>query len=149
MKTLLKNYKLIIILLLMAPLFSCSSDDDNNDTPEPTVAELLANKWFYEQLEDTSTNPATITELNDCEKQSYFNFLSDGTLIVEFFGLDDDDICQPDGIEGYTYILSADGKQLIIQTDTDPIFFTIDFIDSSTLTFYNQDSPTVKSTLKR
>jgi hypothetical protein len=148
MKTTLKitNYLLSILFLFT---FSCSSDDDN--TPEPTVSELLANKWFTEKREDTSTTPSTIEILDVCEQQTYYNFLNDGTLIVKSYYLEADDVCTEQGAYVYTYILSADGQRIVIQEGnlTNTINLVIDTISTTSLTVYEASFPQKKLIFKK
>ncbi|CAH8287765.1 hypothetical protein EV196_109190 [Mariniflexile fucanivorans] len=147
MKTLLKNYKLIIVLLLMVSLPSCSNDDD----PELTVSELLSNKWFAETIEDVSTTPSTIEILDSCTQKSYYNFLIDGTLLTNIYTLDGDNNCVASGTDAYNYILSADGKQIVAQ-DEDSIatqILVIDAISTTNLTIYNTSTPNSKINFKR
>ncbi|WP_452224885.1 lipocalin family protein [Lacinutrix chionoecetis] len=122
MKTIIKKNKLVLVLLLLIS-FSCSKDDDNAEpvpVPEPTAAELLVNKWYLVKQTDHTTTPPTDQMANDCEQNTYYNFLSDGNLIAEGFYLDSGSACVSNGIVAATYILSDDGESLIFTSGTSP-----------------------------
>ena len=100
----------------MASFSSCSNDDDS----APTSAELLSNKWYLVQQEDTSTTPPTITVADACQQNTYFNFLDSGDLIAETFSLDMDDNCVSGGAIAASYDLSDDGEQIYLTSGTPP-----------------------------
>ncbi|KAA5827569.1 hypothetical protein FPF71_01630 [Algibacter amylolyticus] len=139
MKTVFKNYKLLVVLLLMISFCACSSDDSKED--EPTVTELLENKWFAIGFWDTTTDPETYEEVDDCARNIYYNFLSDGTLLSQNYFLDADDVCESSDIETYTYILSADGTQVIVEFEDGTSTLIITAIDDTTLELYNKEFP--------
>ncbi|SFC98277.1 lipocalin family protein [Algibacter pectinivorans] len=147
MKTVFKNYKLLVVLLLMTSFCACSSDDNKED--EPTVTELLENKWFAAGVWDTTTNPETYEEANDCTRNIYLNFLSDGTLLSQNYFLNSDDVCESGVIETYTYILSADGTQVIIESEDDTSTLIITTIDDTTLELYNKKYPEFRTRLSK
>ena len=123
MKTTLKNYKLLIVLLAIVAAFSCSKKDDDNTPPEPTVAELLAHKWFF--VKQVSGQPPVTQFANDCEATSYFNFLSNGDLIFQRYILDSNNDCVSNGLESFTYTLTADEKQIVVTGGSIPALWDI------------------------
>ncbi|KJD36631.1 hypothetical protein PW52_03010 [Tamlana sedimentorum] len=140
MKTVLKIYKLLTVLLLMISFSACSSDDSNEK--EPTVSELLENKWFLLETTDTSTDPETIEVANSCSVNSYYNFLNDGTLLVQLYNLDADENCVSSSLEVFNYILSADGTKIIVEFENGDITnIIIDSIDNEFLELYNEETP--------
>lgn len=117
MKTLFTTtVKICAMLFVMALFSSCSSDDDS----APTRAELLSNKWYLVQQEDFSTSPPTVEIADDCEQNTYFNFLDDGGLIAESFGLDMDSNCVSLSLVAATYDLTDDGEQIYLTSGSPP-----------------------------
>ncbi|KAA5827568.1 hypothetical protein FPF71_01625 [Algibacter amylolyticus] len=132
----------------MTSVCACSSDDSKED--EPTVTELLENKWFVAGVWDTTTDPETYEEANDCTINSHYNFLNDGTLLVQNYFLDTDDVCESNGIVTYIYILSADGTKIIVEFDYGTTTnIIIDSIDNTRLELHNEEYPEYRTTLSK
>jgi hypothetical protein len=109
MKTTNHISRVFVLLFVMASIAACSNKDDDNPPPEPTVAELLAHKWFFTKRD----NNGTVTLANACSGQTYFDFRSDGTLIFQEFDLDSNGNCSTGPAQAYEYTLSADETQII------------------------------------
>lgn len=112
MKTFLKNHNLLVLLLLAVSLTSCSSDDDGQT---PTVAELLKNKWYLHKIENTSTTPTTIVEVEDCQAQTYIQFLNDDSLMSKEFNGSEENCTSHTYL--YTYSLNDEETEIYIQNE--------------------------------
>lgn len=138
MKTLFTTTaKICAVLFVMASFSSCSSDDDS----APTRAELLSNKWYLVQQEDLSTSPPTVEIADDCEQNTYFNFLDDGGLIAESFVLDIDSNCVSQSLVAATYDLTDDGEQIYLTSGSPPStqVVNIESLTESELVISNSD----------
>lgn len=89
------NYFLKMLFLVALPLLftACSKDDDA--APQPTVTDLLTSgKWYIENyIGTTLTNP-------ECEKKSYYLFLQNGDVLVEYFSLNNENNCASQSVSG-------------------------------------------------
>lgn len=130
MKT-LKQLKFILILIVSISFVACSGDDDDN---QPTNAELLANKWYLIKQVNNSTSPATEEIADDCERNTYFDFNDDGTVVAESFGLNGAD-CESFGIEAANYTYDEDLNQIVIYEGTDSTIVTINTLTQTELVF--------------
>ncbi|WP_417854140.1 lipocalin family protein [Xanthomarina gelatinilytica] len=112
MNTHINNYRLYLVVTLVTLFISCSSDDESPEPiPEPTTAELLANKWYFVKVVDNTTTPPTETILDDCQQNGYLEFMDEGSLVQEQFYLDGSS-CTSSGMDNLTYILSEDESQI-------------------------------------
>ena len=112
MKTTTSTLRLIIVLFLMASLNSCSNKDDDNPPPAPTVAELLAHKWFF--LKRENSGGTVIKQADACTGQTFLDFKSDGTFTFQEFDYDSAHICDHSPVEDGGYTLSADETKLMV-----------------------------------
>lgn len=138
MKTLFTTTaKICALLLVMVSFSSCSSDNDS----APTKAELLAHKWYLVQQEYLNTTPSTVVVADECEQNTYFNFLDDGSLIAETFGLDMDSNCVSQSLVAATYDLTADGEKIYITSGSPSMTqeLTIESLTGSELIIFNSD----------
>lgn len=95
----MKTHTFLYLAILTLISFNCSSDNDNASAP--TVAELLtADTWYLES--------ASLTIIDDCTKNSSFQFLNNGNVLSEGFGLNDEDECISLGVVSGTYEIISD-----------------------------------------
>ncbi|MEZ4855477.1 MAG: lipocalin family protein [Gelidibacter sp.] len=138
MKTLFKTTaKICALLFVMVSFSSCSSDNDS----APTKKELLAHKWYLVQQEYLNTTPSTVVVADECEQNTYFNFLDDGSLIAETFGLDMDSNCVSQSLVAATYDLTADGEKIYVTSGSPSMTqeLTIESLTGSELIIFNSD----------
>ena len=140
MKTLINNYKLYLLVTLVTLFISCSSDDDAPEpTPEPTTAELLANKWYFVKVVDNTTTPPTETILDDCQQNSYLDFKEDGSIVQEQFFLDGSS-CASSGISYLAYTLNDDENQIsMILEDDSTVIAPINVLTETELVITSYD----------
>jgi len=132
MKRPIQKFKVLMLLLVSATLLSsCSSDDD-----APSRMDLLAHKWYFAVQEDLSTTPSIVTIANTCQQNSYYNFLSDGNLYIEFFQFSEDN-CISVVEMSFTYELIGDGDQLLLRNNNSPEsqIFNIEALTSTEMVF--------------
>lgn len=114
MKTTNNTFRLIIVLLVVATFTSCSKKDDE-PTP-PTRAELLANKWFFSRWDDPSDG--TFRLADSCTEQTFFEFKTDNTFLVQEFDYDSGNVCTHGLIEVNTYTLTENDTKIIVTRTT-------------------------------
>lgn len=69
----MKNLKILLVFFVLAGIASCSNDDDVN---EPMTADPIVGKWkLQQQFMDGEE-----FELNECEKQTTVEFMSNGNI---------------------------------------------------------------------
>jgi hypothetical protein len=134
MKVLQHTLKLAMIAIVLV-FTSCSKDDsvseDNAASDEPTNHELLmTGKWY---IHATSMGGAT----NDCERQSYFQFIDEDTLIVQYFHINGEDICVADPIDLVSYFISEDDT-ITLEGEPD-FYFVIEMISETELLLRQTD----------
>lgn len=134
MKKIFKKFSIALILLAIVST-SCTKDDDI--PTQPTKADLLAHKWYYVQQEDLSTTPPTVTVSDACGQTSYFNFTSDGHLVVESFGLNMG-ACESQGLRAYPYDIDASGTYLFATNGTFVEVYPIETLTESSLVILTQ-----------
>lgn len=120
----MKRLQLYLVLVL-APFFllSCSSDDD-----APTVQQLLQQRWFLVSIE--YVNPPDIVVFDDCQKNSYFDFGTNNLMVFEsYFG----NPCQSQGYEAYTYSLTIDNSQIVLNNEQVVVLWDIIEITNTSL----------------
>ncbi|MDC6363628.1 MULTISPECIES: lipocalin family protein [Flavobacteriaceae] len=79
MNILVKQYVICLALCLFMALTGCGNDDDPGPLPQFEVQELLTSgRWYLESIESHE-------ELNSCRKQTYYEFIDEGTLIVKAY----------------------------------------------------------------
>ncbi len=146
MKTTPKVYSLLLVLLLFVAASSCSNkDDDNNSPPEPTVAELLAHKWFLFKREVNGT-----VQLADaCIEQTYLDFKSDGSFTFQEFDYDNNQNCVNSPVTLGAYSLSSDETKIMVTGAFGDQTLTINSISETelVLTFMNGEIITLKREL--
>lgn len=121
----MKQFKILTILFVALLTFNCSSDDDG-PAPEPTTHQLLmSGKWFFSSVTEQS--------LDHCQKQTYYDFLDEDTLMAEGFVTGDSDECESSGVEVAKYKLIDEDKNIHISIDDEVVIFSIDFISESKL----------------
>ena len=115
------------------PLFS------ETETTEPSESSALIGKWRLDFYTPFTENGVTYS-IEECEKESIYEYKEDGTLTYEYVldiedgngtcGVDDDD----------TYNYTVDGNKLIVEDDqeTTTVTFSISE-DELTLTYENGD----------
>lgn len=124
----------ILCLYITATLLlsSCSNDDNPPAEVPPTVQEMLSSGIWYWQS-------STRQIVSECNKQSYFNFIDDDTLLLENFAEDEMDNCNSGGIESIPYILLND-DEFQVEIEGELFVYTIDFIDDVRLIISAGDS---------
>lgn len=138
----MKILKLLSFMLITLLVLNCSNDDDNFQPqiqPEPTTQDLLiSGKWYW-----VSSSEST---LDDCQKQSYIEFIDLDTLLIEDFRINSSDICESNGINSVTYQLIDDSIiQVTIGTDTSNL--NIEFISDTRLIITQEISSGTMTTL--
>ncbi|WP_225035397.1 lipocalin family protein [Winogradskyella sp. SM1960] len=116
MKSLFKNYKLVLVALLIVPLAACSSDDDSIN--EPTVTELIIQKWYYYKLEDPNATPPAEVILSDCKQNNSLHIFDDGTIEDKSFNLYNDE-CQLTNVHNLTYEIDENNQYMTVVDDND------------------------------
>ncbi|MGY0391092.1 lipocalin family protein [Bizionia sp. KMM 8389] len=105
----MKYLKLLTFGILLLCLFNCSKDDDTTETPyKPTISEQLAGKWYLIELINISSDTQII--LNDCEKNSYYQFDVNKNFQSELYNLDDDNCIANEIIYATYEIIELDGE---------------------------------------
>ncbi len=146
MKTTPKIYSLLLVLLLLVAASSCSNkDDDNNPPPEPTVAELLAHKWFFFKREVNGT----VHLADACTKQTYLDFKSDGSFTFQEFDYDNNQNCINSPVTLGAYTLSSDETKIMVIGAFGDQTLTINSISETelVLTFMSGEIITLKREL--
>ena len=137
MKVLQHTLKLVMIAIVLV-FTSCSKDDsvpeDNAALDEPTNHELLmTGKWY---IQATSMGGAT----NDCQRQSYFQFIDEDTLIVQYYHINGEDNCVADPIEIITYFITEDDTITLVGYPD--FYFVIEMISETELLLNQTDGMT-------
>ena len=79
MNNLVKQYVICSVLCLFTALTGCDNGDDSGSLSQYDAQELLTSgRWYLESIENHE-------ELNSCRKQTYYEFLNEGTLIVKAY----------------------------------------------------------------
>jgi len=125
----MKTLRILTLVIVAMAITSCSKNDDTvieeEIVVELTTAQLLASgPWYYESINGTT--------LDDCEKQSSFNFTNSGNMIMEQYNMFAG-VCEYDGSHAYNYTLSD--MLIIVEEGGSGIVLTIDFISESELIF--------------
>lgn len=121
----MKHLKLLSVLLVSILILNCSSDDDNS-APESTTHQLLmSGKWFLKSQ--------TGEILNDCDKQTYQEFINEDNLIMEHFYKSMTDQCISEGPASMTYMLINNNEKLLIREGAYSTVLYIDSISETTL----------------
>ena len=124
----MKTLRILMLAIFAITITSCSKNDDTvvaeEIVVELTTEQLLTSgPWHYE-----SVNGST---LNDCEKQSNFDFTESGFMILENYDMNGG-ICEFIGSEAYNYTLSD--MLIIIEDSGGPVaIITIETISESDL----------------
>lgn len=95
----MKAKSILYLAVSTLTFLNCNNDDDSASTP--TVSELLiADTWFLES--------ASSFIVDDCTKNSSFQFFENGNVLSESHGLNDEDECLSLGVVPGTYELLSD-----------------------------------------
>jgi len=131
MKTVHPNlFRLFTMLCVVTLIYSCSSDDDSSS--EPTTLELLTTgKWY--------TESKTQGSYSACDKNSYFDFKTNGNVSFEVFD-DSSGLCVLSASIMTTYTL--DGVNIDIDLTQDSLIGVID-ITSDILTVTTSDGDSI------
>jgi len=116
-------------LSLMMLNLSCSNDDGN----APSRLQLLQQRWFLVAIENI--NPPGVINANDCQSQTYFDFGTNGFLVAEQFN---GNPCESGGFETYSYNLTEDGTQVVLNDEDDVLLW--DIIELSNTSFIASSS---------
>ncbi|WP_161554538.1 lipocalin-like domain-containing protein [Sinomicrobium soli] len=114
-----------IVFLLICVLTACSSDDDNTAEPEPAPEELILGKWYFIKI--MAADGTIQFPENDCEKQTYYEFEADGTVLQGTYVLDGTE-CKGNTVTA-SYELISGGEKLLVTTSDG----TANIIEISTL----------------
>lgn len=106
----MKTKTLLITLLSVLALSSCSNDNNENSlTENPQTQSTLANKWY---LNTWKYNNASQT-LNNCDKQGYIQFNSNGTFERKDYQFVSGN-CLLEGNDNGTYVYSSSNHKITL-----------------------------------
>ena len=102
----------LFYLFLALLISACSSDDNGGDTnAEPTPQELLIGKWYLVG----GTNGSGEVNLEDCQYDSFIEFLTEDDLLMEWY----DTSCDTSGMQTLTYTFQTGPNGISISGNTD------------------------------
>ena len=127
----MKNLKSTLRLAVIAFVFvfaSCSKDDspaEDTSMDEPTTQELLmTGKWY---MQSTSIGGP----LNECERQTYLQFVDEDTLVIQSFSENGAMECESSGIRVQAYLMSGEDQFLLDNESDHP--YDVDFVSATQL----------------
>ncbi|MEO8934767.1 MAG: lipocalin family protein [Xanthomarina sp.] len=123
----MKALKFLSILIVIFLTLNCSSDDDVSvsEQKSPTQQLLMSGKWYL-----TSVSGQT---RNNCEKQSYYHFKTEDSLIQEYIKTNAVDECVTDGTYSLNYLLLNNDSELLTREGSSSLIYQIDSISDSQL----------------
>ncbi|RMA57175.1 lipocalin-like domain-containing protein [Ulvibacter antarcticus] len=122
----MKTLRILTLVILTIAISSCSKNDDTvvvEEVVELTTAQLLTSgPWYVEGISGST--------LDECDKQTNFNFGDDGFMILERY-FTNAGVCELDGSQAFNYTLSD--MLIILENGGSGIVLTIDHISESQL----------------
>src|SRR5688572_18057269 len=107
--------KLLSLLLLCALAASCRKDND--PAPVPTAAELIIGRWYLEKV--VADDGHTEILMDNCEKNTRYEFEADGTLTAVAYRLNGEGVCKGTTLTA-EYSLTADENKIAIEPADSP-----------------------------
>lgn len=105
----MKTLRFLTVLFFSLSFIACSNNDDDDNTPL-TTHEKIMGKWFMQSADGIATD--------DCEKQTFINFISNTNLILEVHYFEDN-TCINDGANTYQYSINSNDDIAITGTGED------------------------------
>lgn len=102
----MKTVKLLFVFFIL--FFASCSSDDNNPEPELSPEELLIGKWYMVAIAFDGNE----TDLEDCMLDSFYEFLTDDDILMEFIDFD----CSTTGLTTGTYQYHEADEQFQVPT---------------------------------
>ena len=137
---------ILCLLLLMFVIVSCSDDDDNGKPQEP-VSEKLVGIWTLETLIENGQTD----ELNECLRESNYQFFENNTFNFRAFVFNDDfDDCILATQASGDWELISNNNQIKFTVQEEENIFDLEIEDEGnqnlmTLTVENDDGDTAIS----
>ncbi len=127
MKTLNRTFATRFLMLLflgisLTGIFSCNNDDDKS---EPSTMELLTSGRWYLQS-------STILTVTACDREKYFDFSNDGSLILLVTEMVDG-TCTNHPLQNFTFELTTENNIIINQADGESTMLEIASITQNSL----------------
>ncbi|MGB1309081.1 MAG: lipocalin family protein [Oceanihabitans sp.] len=99
----MKNLKFVLLTVVAVFLFNCNSSDDSDPTitPPPSIIDQIAHKWLLSSVIDPDNGVGL--PLNECDKNGYYDFSTNGNVVFESFNTESDGSCSSSILKSGTF----------------------------------------------